>query len=123
MTRRGRILMIAPLAIVGFMAFIAIGGAVVRLLWNWLLPPILGLPAITFWQALGVLALSRIIFGGFGMRGCGSRGRMRDRWEHMTPEERERFRAGMRARWGFATPSSQSSGLGQSSGPAQTSGQ
>jgi hypothetical protein len=97
MTRRRRLLMFAPLAIVGFTVFIAIGGAVVRLLWNWLLPPILGLPAISFWQALGLLALSRILFGGFGMRGCGPRSRLRGRWEHMTPEERERFRDGLRA--------------------------
>jgi len=95
MTRRRRLLMFAPLAIVGFTVFIAIGGTVVRLLWNWLLPPILGLPAITFWQALGLLALCRILFGGFGMHGP----RRRGRWDYMTPEQRERFREGMRGRW------------------------
>jgi uncharacterized membrane protein SpoIIM required for sporulation len=110
MTRRRRLLMFAPLAIVGFTVFIAIGGAVVRLLWNWLLPPILGLPAITFWQALGLLALSRILFGGFGMRGYGPRSRLRGRWEHMTPEERERFRNGMRARWGFGPSTTEPGG-------------
>ena len=110
MTRRRRLLMFAPLAIVGFAVFIAIGGAVVRLLWNWLLPPILGLPAITFWQALGLLALSRILFGGFGMRGCGPRSRLRGRWEHMTPEERERFRDGLRARWGFGPSTTEPGG-------------
>ena len=110
MTRRRRLLMFAPLAIVGFTVFIAIGGTVVRLLWNWLLPPILGLPAITFWQALGLLALSRILVGGFGMHGCGSRSRMRGRWEHMTPEERERFRDGMRARWGFGPSTTEPGG-------------
>lgn len=109
MTRRRRLLMFAPLAIVGFTVFIALGGAVVRLLWNWLLPPIAGLSTITFWQAVGLLALSRILFGGFGMRGCGPSGRMRQRWEQMTPEERERFREGMRARWGGEPPADQTS--------------
>jgi hypothetical protein len=110
MMRRRRLLMFAPLAIVGFTVFIAIGGAAVRLLWNWLLPPILGLPAITFWQALGLLALARILFGGFGMRGCGPRSRLRGRWEQMTPEERERFRDGMRARWGFGPSTTEPGG-------------
>lgn len=103
MTRRRKLLMFAPLAIVGMIAFIAIGGTLVRLLWNGLLPPIFGLPAISFWQALGLLALSRILFGGFGMRGCGPRGFMRRRHE-MTPEERERFREALRARWGAPSP-------------------
>lgn len=90
-----------PLAILGFLAFIALGGLVVRLLWNALLPPLFGLPQVTFWQALGLLALGRILFGGFGLHGNGhrhSRRRMAERWELMTPEERERFRQGMRER-------------------------
>jgi hypothetical protein len=109
MTRRRKLLMFAPLAIVGFLVFIAIGGAVVRLLWNWLLPAIFGLPEITFWQAIGVLALSRILFGGFGMHSGGPR-RLRNRWEHMTPEERERFRQGMRDRWGFGPSTTETGG-------------
>lgn len=97
--RRKKLLMFAPLAIVGMIAFIAIGGTLVRLLWNALLPPLFGLSAISFWQALGLLALSRILFGGFSMRGCGPRGYMR-RTDEMTHEERERFREALRARWG-----------------------
>jgi hypothetical protein len=99
---------IAPLAIVGIVVFMAIGGVVVRELWNGLLPPLFGWPTVTFWQALGLLVLCRILFGGLG--GHGGRGsrfrrrmaeRMGQRWEAMTPEERERFRQGMRARCGF----------------------
>jgi predicted Fe-S protein YdhL (DUF1289 family) len=101
MTRRKKLLLFAPLAIVGFAVFIAVGGGAVMLLWNWLVPPILGWREITFWQAIGLLALCRILFGGIGMRGCGPRHRMRDRWQHMTPEEREKFRQGMRGRWAF----------------------
>ncbi len=113
---RKRMLWFAPLALVGFAAFIALGGAIVLWLWNWLLPPLFGWHEITFWQALGILLLCRILFGRFGMRGgprSGMRGRMRDRmadhvadrvagrWQAMTPEERERFRQRMRERWGL----------------------
>ena len=111
---------IAPLAILGILLFIAIGGEVVLQLWNWLLPPLFGWRQITFWQALGLLALCRILFGGFGPHGS-NRGfrrrmgermaeRMADRWEHMTPEERERFRQGMRGRCGFGPSTSESKG-------------
>jgi hypothetical protein len=100
---------IVPLAIVGMVVFTFIGGTVVRLLWNWLTPPLFGFHLITFWQAVGLLALCRILFGGFGMHGgrYGSRRRMAERWEQMTPEERERFRQGMRGRCGFDPPASE----------------
>jgi hypothetical protein len=106
MSRRKRLLWIAPLAILGMVVFAFLGGTVVRLLWNWLLPPMFGWPVIGFWQALGLLALCRILFGGFGMRGGGprGRGRWRERCENMTLEERERFRQRMRERWGFGPP-------------------
>ena len=56
--------------------FVALGGFLVQQLWNWLLPALFGWPVLTFWQALGLLALCRILFGGIGMRGGrGSRGR------------------------------------------------
>jgi hypothetical protein len=95
---------LAPLAILGALLFIVVGGVVVMLLWNWLLPPLIGLPAIGFWQALGLLALSRILFGGLGWCGGGRsrfRRRMAYRCGSMTPEERERLRQRLRERWGF----------------------
>jgi uncharacterized membrane protein len=99
--------LIGPLAILGLIAFIFVGGEVVRLLWNWLLPSLFGWRQITFWQAVGLLALCRILFGRFGGRGFGRshfRRRMAERWEKMTPEERERFRQGFRARCGRFEP-------------------
>jgi len=107
---RRRWIFIAPLAILGLLLFIVIGGQAVRLLWNWLLPPLFGWRQITFWQALGLLALCRILFGGYGGRGVRSRvrRRMAERWERMTPEERERFRQGMRGRCGFGPSTSES---------------
>ncbi|MGZ7039533.1 MAG: hypothetical protein ACXVJO_15265, partial [Thermoanaerobaculia bacterium] len=67
--RRKRIWLIAPLAILGMVIFAWIGGEVVMGLWNWLLPSLFGWRQVTFWQALGLLVLCRILFGGFGMRG------------------------------------------------------
>ncbi len=95
----------APLAIVGMGLFILFGGEVVKLLWNWLLPPLFGSRMLTFWQALGLLALCRILFGGLGgHRGPrGFRRRFGER-KGMTPEERERFRQRMRD-WCDSEPS------------------
>ncbi len=112
---------IAPLAILGILLFLAIGGEVVRLLWNSLLPPLFGLPRISFWQALGLLALCRILFGGWGGHGSGRSNirrrvadrladRLADRWDAMTPEERERFRQRIRERCGFDPSTSESKG-------------
>jgi hypothetical protein len=92
---RRKLFYLAPLAIVGFLVFIALGGEIVRLLWNRLMPALFGWPQVTFWQALGLLALCRILFGGFGSHGMGRSNLSRrtgSRWERLTPEERERLR-------------------------------
>jgi len=102
--RLKKMIWIAPVAILGVALFVWIGGELVMQLWNWLLPPLFGFRQIAFWQALGLLALCRILFGGSGWHRSGGshfRRRMKDRWENMSPEERERFRQGMGARCGF----------------------
>lgn len=86
-------------AVVGFAVF----GLVVMALWNWLMPALFGLAQIGFWQAVALVILSRILFGGLrGPWGGGMhwRHRMKERWERMTPEEREKFRSGFRGRCG-----------------------
>ncbi len=91
---------IIPAAIVGapvaLALFVVLGGGVVMLLWNWLLPSLFGLPAITIWQGFGLLVLCRILFGGFGGGGRSHSHRTRD----FPPEDRERFRQRMRERFG-----------------------
>jgi hypothetical protein len=106
---RKKWIFLVPLVIVAFALFVAIGGQVVMHLWNWLLPSLFGWRQVTFWQALGLLALCRILFGGFGGGGLGrsrSRRGMAERWEKMSPEEREKFRQSLRGRCGpFEPPS------------------
>ena len=90
-------------------AAVLVFGFIVRGLWNVLIPPIFGWHTITFWQALGLLLLSKILFGGFHRHGGRGRDRWKqswkDRWETMTPEERDRLRKGMRCgRAPFAPP-------------------
>jgi hypothetical protein len=126
---RKKWIFIAPAAILGILLFSFIGGEVVKLLWNWLLPPIFGVRQITFWQAFGMLALCRILFGGFGVhRGPRSNSALRqrivdrmadrvaERWDHMAPEERERFRQRMRERCGFDPATSEGTGRAPGSG-------
>jgi len=90
------------IAVIGVLA-VGVFGFVVMSLWNWLAPALFGLQTISFWQALGLLILSKILFGGFrGGPGHGGdwRRRMQDRWHKMTPEEREQFCHGMSGRCG-----------------------
>lgn len=104
---RGRFVFI-PLAVAGFLALISF---VVMQLWNNLLPGILHVGMITFWQAMGIFILCKLLFG-FGRGGRGGMGKgpwmrhkMEERFKNMSAEEREQFkqkwqqRCGMRG-WG-----------------------
>ena len=104
----------APLAILAMILFVWLGGQIVMYLWNWLVPSLIGWHQITFWQALGLLVLCRILFGRLFSHGGGPRShfrnRMRDRWDNMAPEEREKLRDAFRARCaGFTPPPGESS--------------
>lgn len=82
----------------------AVLSSVVMSLWNWLMPGLFALHQINFWQALGLLLLAKILFGGFrGRRGPPTHWRpaMMERWAQMTPEQREKFREGMKGRCGM----------------------
>ena len=93
-----KFLLLVAIVLAGF-------GQAVLQLWNLLMPAIFGLPRLGYWQAVGLMALSWILFGGlrgFGMiRGGGHRRDwrrgLRQRWAAMSPAEREEFRKGMRA--------------------------
>ncbi len=86
------------IAVLGF-------GFLVMALWNAILPAVLGVKTITFLQALGILVLSKILFGGFKGRGGGRhRGgkwmEMKQKFSGMTPEDREKFKAEWKTRCG-----------------------
>jgi hypothetical protein len=87
---RGVAVFAAVIAVVTLLAL------AVMLLWNSLVPVLFRGPPLEYWQALGLLLLSRILFGGLRPRGGWHghwRQRMwRERWESMTPEERARLR-------------------------------
>ena len=91
-----------PVLILVFLLVMALMSFIVMGLWNWLLPALFGFKIITYWQAAGLIVLCKLLFSGFsGPRGVGRwRGRARDRWGQMTPEERERFRERMCTFWG-----------------------
>jgi len=115
MTRgKRKLFWIVPAAIVGIALFIFFGGEIVMRLWNWLLPSLFGWRQLTFWQAVGILALCRILFGSHGFRGSRPnfrrriQERMEERYASMTPEERERFRQNWRGRCGFGPPTGES---------------
>jgi hypothetical protein len=60
---------IAGLIIFGISAilgFAILFGFVIMLLWNWLMPEIFGLATITYWQAVGIFILFKVLLGGFG---------------------------------------------------------
>ncbi len=98
-----KVLMVLAIGIAAILIF----GFVVMSLWNAILPAVLGVKAISFIQALGILLLSKILFGGFG-GGRGHRGpghewkqQMQEKWGFMSPEEREKFKAEWKNRCGM----------------------
>lgn len=91
--------------IIGFtilgLAIGALLGWVVMSLWNCVLVAVLGVKVITFWQALGILLLSKILFGGFHKKWSNNGGgrwnaEMKEKWQNMTPEEKEKFKQNWR---------------------------
>jgi uncharacterized membrane protein len=96
---RGKWFVIGPIGILAIALFTFIGGQIVMGLWNALLPELFGWPHVTFWQALGLLVLCRILFGGHGFsrRASGA----------ARTEARERIRQRMRERFGFPPSASE----------------
>src|SRR4051794_33004549 len=98
--RFGAFMLLMPLVIVIIAGVLALA---VRGLWNGVLTEVVSVKAITYWQALGLLVLARILVGGFprpggGRCGPGGRQRMMEQWASFTPEQREKLRAGMGGR-------------------------
>ena len=87
--KRKPIFVLIPVAL-----FFAVGGTVM-LLWNWLIPVIFGLKAITYFQALGLFLLSRILLGSFGFgnkKPPFANPKIREKMMKLTDEERQQFK-------------------------------
>lgn len=91
--------------------FVTATGYLTMSLWNWLVPSLFHGPQLTFWQTIGLLVLSRILFGGWGRGGRGGawarrrrmwKQKMESRMAGLTPEEQERFRQKMQGACGPA---------------------
>lgn len=109
---------IAGFILIGIAA-IALFSFIVMGLWNAILVPVVHVSAVTFWQAAGILLLSKILFSGF--RGGGRFGgrrhewrqEMKEKWQNMTPEEREKMKQEWRQRcnrWGGGWQNSANAG-------------
>jgi len=99
-----RILMFILIGAIAIFVF----GEIVMLLWNNVLAGVTNVHTITFLQALGILILSKILFGGFrGAQGAKHhywKRRMQQKWGNMAPEEREKFKQEWQKRcggWGY----------------------
>jgi len=81
---------------------VLIFGWVVMLLWNAILPKVIGgVTALTYWQAVGLLVLSKILFGGFHGKSRPNQGgtmHWREKWRNMSEEDRAQFKAKWRER-------------------------
>jgi len=112
LSRPTRFVLFIPLIALGVFVF----GEIVMILWNGVLTPVLNVHTVTFWQALGILALSKVLFSSFSGRGGPRRGYWKERmmWSNMTPEEREKFKQEWQNRCGGWGYKSWESGVGSS---------
>lgn len=83
-----------------FIAILALVSAIVMLLWNAIIPSVIGWSTVTYWQSVGILILSRILFGKFGRPGkhhhkCCKKGdkygHIHEKMHNMSPEERREY--------------------------------
>jgi hypothetical protein len=72
------------------LAVVASAAVLVMVLWNTVATTALsGAHSLDYVHALGLLLLCRLLFGGFRGRGFGGRRAQWEKWQAMTPEERE----------------------------------
>jgi hypothetical protein len=91
-------------------------------LWNWLVPELFNGPIINIWQTLGLLALSRILFGRWG-GGCKHKHSSgpwkhywKERWTTMNPEDREKFKQKLKDKWCYKEGNAPATNSGTSNG-------
>lgn len=91
----------APFIVLLVLAGIAALVAVLMLLWNAILPDVIGVTTITYWQALGILVMSKILFGGLGkgsMKNRKGKAKFKQKFMHMSDEEKASFKSEWKSR-------------------------
>lgn len=88
-----------------FLAVVIALTLLVMSLWNALIPALFGLKSLSFWNALGLLVLCRVLFGGMGMgplmfRMSRDHRQLHERWMRMSDEEKQAFAQARHHRWG-----------------------
>lgn len=89
-----------------FIGVIFLVAAIVMYLWNAIVPGVLPAKPISYWQAMGLFILSRLLFGGFrfGRRGHRSlhaeKPEWRDKWMNMSEEEKQKLKETWKERCG-----------------------
>lgn len=90
-----------PLMALGFLAliclFLCLAGGIVMLLWNHVLAEVLEIKRVSFWQAIGILVLCRILFGGFRGKPWSGRHKTKSmqwkaKWMNMDEQQRSDFK-------------------------------
>ncbi|HRE66091.1 MAG TPA: hypothetical protein PLM56_01870 [Cyclobacteriaceae bacterium] len=91
-------------------------------LWNWLVPDLFNGPVINIWQTVGLLLLSRILFGRWS-RGCKPgfaprpwRHYTKERWANMSAEDQEKFKQKLKDKWCYKEQNTQAANSGTSNG-------
>jgi len=80
-----------------------LAGYGVMLLWNAILTDVLGVNPLSYWQAVGLLLLSRILFGRWGPPSYQDKmayKKRKEKWQNMTEEERAAFKERWKNRCG-----------------------
>jgi hypothetical protein len=94
---KGKWLFFIPLMLIGGALMVAL----LMVLWNWLMPTIFGLITITYWQAAGLLLLSKLLFSGFNFNKRGHKppfannrsNPLKNKFMNMNEEEKQAFKA------------------------------
>ncbi len=109
-------------------------GYIVMSLWNMVVNPIFGLPLLSFWQAIGLLILAKLLFGGFRPGWGGGchwghkshwKHHWKKRWDNMSEEDRVKFkeRWGKRCGWYEDMEETQADDQKESKEPPEIEGQ
>mgnify|MGYP001551730079 FL=1 len=99
---RNKFFRVIPLIIIAGILLLSLA---VMLLWNAILQPVLDIRSITYWQAVGIFVLCKILFGSFRRRrfpshekGWQGRHHLRQKWMNMSDEDRIKFREELKKR-------------------------